>query len=264
MTDRVDAAGLQIDKPLFDLVTDSILSGTGIDAGDFWRSLAQIVRDLGPKKPCPAAAPRRAAGPDRRLACRTQRPAPRPPGIQRVLHQTSRPVPRPAFTITTEQVDPEIATIAGPQLVVPVNIARYALNAANARWGTLYDALYGTDVIPDEDGAEKGRDYTHARRQGDRLCRRLPRPGRAARHRQPQRRHRLRHSRRHPHGDPGGRHRDPSCRARQARGLPGDAAAPSLVLLRNNGLHIEIQIDRDHPIGRQIRPASRTWYSSPR
>ena len=157
----------------------------------------------------------------------------------------------PAFSITTENVDPEIAHIAGPQLVVPVMNARYALNAANARWGSLYDALYGTDVIPEEGGAERGGDYNPVR--GDRVI---------AWARQFLDTH-------CPLAD--GSHADATeytiaegvlsvqqgtgeattlADASQFTGYTGAAQAPRSILLRHNGLHIEIQIDRDHAVGK--------------
>ena len=163
----------------------------------------------------------------------------------------------PAFEVTTTNVDPEIATLAGPQLVVPVDNARYALNAANARWGSLYDALYGTNVIPEDGGAEKGRGYNPVR--GERVIARanefldqavpladgkLERRRRARRER---RRARAARCGRPPHG-PRGR--------RAFRGLsPAPATRLTNVLLRNHGLHIDIAIDqrirsaRQHPAG---------------
>ncbi|HKK31994.1 MAG TPA: malate synthase G, partial [Desulfomicrobiaceae bacterium] len=162
------------------------------------------------------------------------------------------------FTITTEQVDTEIATIAGPQLVVPVTNARYALNAANARWGSLYDALYGTDVISEEDGATRGEGYNpirgaRAMRYGDRFLDRavpLARDGHGQVIRYFLNRSRDRVSL--------GVELDTGAKTslahpEQFAGFTG-GDDPDTILFKNNGLHIELHIDRNHLIG-QDHPA---------
>jgi malate synthase len=156
----------------------------------------------------------------------------------------------PPFAITTANVDPEIASIAGPQLVVPVSNARYALNAANARWGSLFDALYGTDAIPDEGPAARGGGYNPLRgalvvkRARDFLDQIAPLAGAS-------------HAEATGYAVIGGqlvvaRAAGPVGLAHPAQfaGFQGDPAAPSVVLLRHHGLHVELRIDRDHPIGR--------------
>jgi malate synthase len=160
MSEYVDIAGLQVAAPLYELVRDEITPGTGLSNESVWQSFADIIRDLAPKN-------------ESLLARRVE--------LEKLInewHLEHKNQPHDAdaykqflydigylveegedFHITTQHVDPEIARVAGPQLVVPVNNARYALNAANARWGSLYDALYGTDVIPEDDGAERGKEF---------------------------------------------------------------------------------------------------------
>ena len=165
MTEYVAHGGIKIASSLHDLVRDEIAPGTGVAPDTVWTLLDSIVRTLGPAQPRVAREARRAASEDRCLARRAPRRARssrrrRP----RYLREIGYLVPvGPSFEVTTANVDPEIATLAGPQLVVPVDNPRYALNAANARWGSLYDALYGTNVIPEDNGAEKGRGYNPAR-----------------------------------------------------------------------------------------------------
>ena len=164
MTERVQVGGIQIAKNLYDFVNNEAISGTGIDADKFWAEFDKIVNELAPR--------------NRELLLKRDE-------IQEKMDTWNREhkgqkldmaeykaflkdigylVDEPAdFKISTSNVDPEIATMAGPQLVVPVMNARFALNAANARWGSLYDALYGTDAISEEDGAEKGRGYNPVR-----------------------------------------------------------------------------------------------------
>lgn len=164
MTERVNVAGLQVAKPLHALVNDRIAPGTGIDPERFWKSLADIVRDLAPKNR--ALLEKRDALQARIDAWHLARKGqPHDPEAYRhFLEEIGYIVPEgPDFQVGTTHVDPEIASIAGPQLVVPLSNARYALNAANARWGSLFDALYGTDVIPGENGAEKGTRYNPVR-----------------------------------------------------------------------------------------------------
>ena len=158
MSERVEVGGLEVARCLHDLVNDEVVPGTGIAAESFWRSLAEIVRDLGPENQ--ALLDRRDRLQARIDAWHAERAAqPVDPAEYRAfLESIGYLLPAGEdFRIETANVDDEIALIAGPQLVVPVDNARYALNAANARWGSLYDALYGTDVVaPDEDGPTSG------------------------------------------------------------------------------------------------------------
>jgi malate synthase len=164
MSARIHVAGLQVAKPLFDLVRDEIAPGTGISAERAWQGFADIVRELTPRNRALLA---------RRDALQAQldawhlerRGQPHDAAAYKAyLYEIGYLLPEgDDFAIATDQVDDEIARIAGPQLVVPVNNARYALNAANARWGSLFDALYGTDVISDEDGAAKKGAYNPLR-----------------------------------------------------------------------------------------------------
>ena len=153
MSERVEIGGLGVAEGLHDLVRDEIAPGTGVEPEAFWRSLADIVRDLGPKNR--ALLDRRGRLQARIDAWHEERAArPIDPAEYRAfLESIGYLLPDGSeFQIETANVDDEIARIAGPQLVVPVDNARYALNAANARWGSLYDALYGTDVIAREEG----------------------------------------------------------------------------------------------------------------
>ena len=153
MSGRVEIGGLGIAKDLHDLVRDEIAPGTGVEPEAFWRSLADVVRDLGPKNR--ALLDRRDRLQARIDAWHAQRKGQpiEPDEYRAFLESIGYLLPAGEdFRIDTANVDDEIALIAGPQLVVPVDNARYALNAANARWGSLYDALYGTDVVPREDG----------------------------------------------------------------------------------------------------------------
>ena len=157
MASRVEAGGLRIDERLYRLVRDEIAPGTGVKVDGFWQSLGAIVRDLGPtNRALLAKRDRLQKQIDQWHVARSSQPF----DLQvyaAFLQEVGYLLPEGKnFKITTANVDAEIATIAGTQLVVPLDNARYALNAANARWGSLYDALYGTNVIAEEDGAEKG------------------------------------------------------------------------------------------------------------
>jgi len=164
MASRVEVGGLRIDEPLYRLVRDEIAPGTGVKANDFWKSLGAIVRDLGPKnRALLAKRDRLQKQIDQWHLARSGQPFNRA-DYTAFLREIGYLVPEgKKFKITTANVDAEIAAIAGAQLVVPLDNARYALNAANARWGSLYDALYGTNVIPEEEGAEKGEAYNPRR-----------------------------------------------------------------------------------------------------
>src|ERR671918_216900 len=164
MANRVEIGGLKIDERLYRLVRDEIAPGTGVKVDSFWKSLGEIVRDLGLKnRALLEKRDRLQEQIDEWHRARNGQPF-NVKEYGAFLREIGYLVPEGKnFKITTAQVDPEIAEIAGSQLVVPLDNARYALNAANARWGSLYDALYGTNVIPEEGGAEKGEAYNPRR-----------------------------------------------------------------------------------------------------
>src|SRR6187402_299289 len=164
MTARTTVHGLQVATELHQFIEQKVLPGTGVEAAAFWKGFDAIVSELAPKNQALLAERDRLQleldgwhkanpGPIRDMK-----------GYRAFLEKIGYLVPAPAnVTATATNVDDELALQAGPQLVVPVLNARYALNAANARWGSLYDALYGTDVIPEEPGREKGSSYNPAR-----------------------------------------------------------------------------------------------------
>ncbi|WP_439618647.1 malate synthase G [Shinella sp.] len=158
-----DKAGLSIDSALHDFIVTEALPGTGVDAERFFADFSAIVHDLAPENR--ALLAKRDALQEKIDAWYRENGAPSDMAVyEAFLREIGYLLPEGGeFQVTTENVDPEIASLAGPQLVVPVMNARYALNAANARWGSLYDALYGTDVIPETDGAEKGKGYNPKR-----------------------------------------------------------------------------------------------------
>ncbi|MFS8039333.1 malate synthase G [Xanthobacter sp. AM11] len=243
---RVERAGLQIAGALHDFLETEALPGSGIAPDTFWAGFSAIAHELAPRNR--ALLARREALQKSLDQWYRDNGAPLDlEAYKAFLAQIGYLVPEgPAFSVTTANVDPEIAQVAGPQLVVPVMNARYALNAANARWGSLYDALYGTDAIPETDGAEKGTGYNPVR--GARviawarafLDESAPlKDGSWA--------------------DAGPLSvqdgalvvgatglADPS----QFAGYRGEASAPSAVLLKKNGLHVEIVVDRASVIGK--------------
>jgi malate synthase len=251
MTNYVQIGELQVAEQLLQFINERVLPESGVEQGTFWRGFGQLIHDLSPK--------------NKALLARRDE-------LQEAIHQWHKEnkgnvefdkykaflqdigyleAPVEPFKVETENVDDEIAIQAGPQLVVPVSNARYAINAANARWGSLYDALYGTDVISDEDGAEAGKGYNPVR--GNKVI------------------------------DFSKNFLDQSAKLKNAThkevtsytvvdgelqvtlmngktttlehpekfiGYQGIADEPSAFLLKNNDLHIEVQIDRNHPIGK--------------
>ena len=164
MTDRINAGSLRVDKKLYDFINDEALPGTGVSADDFWSGFDRVVHALSPRNRELLA---KRDDLQRQIDAWYQETRDQPIDLadyKAVLREIGYLVPEgDDFTVCTANVDPEISTIAGPQLVVPVTNARYALNAANARWGSLYDALYGTDAISGSDGAERAGDYNPVR-----------------------------------------------------------------------------------------------------
>ncbi|MCB9943576.1 MAG: malate synthase G [Geminicoccaceae bacterium] len=251
MVERVERYGLQVAAGLQQFIEQEALPGTGIDAARFWEQTSAIIHDL---------APRNRELLDRRDTMQASIDRwHRENGFdvsayRAFLGEIGYLVPEGGdFSVTTAHVDPEIALIAGPQLVVPVTNARYALNAANARFGSLYDALYGTDAISDRGGATRGDHYNPLRGEKvialarEALDEAAPLDG--ASHLEA-RSYRVENGQLlvATAGDSTGL-LDPS----QFAGYRGDAATPSSILLRRHGLHLEIVIDADHPIGRTDR-----------
>ena len=164
MADYVEIGGLKVNEELYHLVRDEIAPGTGVNADRFWKSFGEIVRDLAPKnRALLEKRDKLQKQIDQYHLAHKGQPFNREE-YKTFLKEIGYLIPEgKRLKVTTANVDPEITEIAGAQLVVPLDNARYALNAANARWGSLYDALYGTNVIPEEDGAEKGESYNPRR-----------------------------------------------------------------------------------------------------
>lgn len=245
--------GLQIDSQLAHFVSTELLPGTGISTQVFWSGLAALVDELAPVNA-------RLLDKRNRLQARIdhwhREHAGKPfqaAEYEQFLHSIGYLLPAPLnVAISTEQVDVELARLAGPQLVVPVMNARYALNAANARWGSLYDALYGTDAIPATDGAGRGADYNPVRGRkviafGRNLLDSYA-PLADGSHTQVQR-YFLDQGRLFAAlaEDRVSCLKEPT----QLVAYLGSETAPTALFIIHNGLHIEIQIDQQHPIGRQ-------------
>jgi malate synthase len=248
MTDRIEKSGLKVARPLHDLLEHEVLPLTGVAPDQFWKGFSDLVHGLGPKNRA-LLARRDELQSSIDAWHRARRGAPLDAAAYRAfLADIGYLVPEgPDFTIDTANVDPELASIPGPQLVVPVMNARYALNAANARWGSLYDALYGTDAMGDAPpaggyneqrgarviawsrrfldsvaplGAGSHADVTAYRVQGGQLLADTMAGSTAL--------------------------ATPALFA----GYTGEAGAPGAILLRHHGLHVEIQLDRTHRIGK--------------
>ncbi|MEJ5992006.1 malate synthase G [Ramlibacter sp. PS3R-8] len=251
MTSRTTVLGLEVDTALKRFIDEQVLPAVGVPADRFWQGFDAIVKDLGPKNAALLAERdrlkaemdawhRKNPGPIRDMAA-----------YRAFLEKIGYLVPVPkGAKATTSNVDAELALQAGPQLVVPILNARYALNAANARWGSLYDALYGTDVIPEDGGADKGPGYNEVRgarviaRARQVLDQAVPLASGS-------------------HADAtgytveggqlvvqlkGGKRSGLKDAARFV-GYQGDPKSPSSVLLKNNGLHLDVIMDRKTPIG---------------
>ncbi|MFG6138875.1 malate synthase G [Halomonas sp. B23F22_10] len=252
MTQRITRHRLQVAAELDRFVNEQALPGSGVDPEAFWAGVDALFHDLTPKNR-ELLAERDAMQAELDAWHRENRGPVRDMADYRgFLERIGYLQPAPAeVKVTTTNVDREIAVQAGPQLVVPVNNARYALNAANARWGSLYDALYGTDAIADEDGAERGDGFNpkraekviaYARGVLDRAA-----PLATGSHAEA-----VKYALRDGHlvvSLEGGREtglKEPG----KLVGYLGEADAPTSVLLANNDLHLEIQIDATHPIGK--------------
>ncbi|MDA9636736.1 malate synthase G [SAR86 cluster bacterium] len=251
MTEYVKHGSLQVSKKLDDLISEKVCNGINIEPNSFWNDLEKIINDFTPKNNELLKKREDLQSKIDQWHIENKNLDFDKAAYKSFLEEIGYLVKESGnFSIETENVDPEIASIAGPQLVVPVMNARFALNAANARWGSLYDALYGTDVISEEGGAERGGAYNSTR--GDKvidfsksfLDENLPLSN--------------------------GSYKDITAfqvtdgnlqvtLADQTQatlqdeskfiGFVGSPENPTGILLKNNLLHLEIQIDRDHPIG---------------
>lgn len=242
MTKTVDKAGLKVAAVLADFIDSKALPGTGLEAAAFWAGVADIYARFTPEN---RALLKTRDEMQAKIDAWHKQHQGKPQdaaAYQAFLKEIGYLVPEPApFKIASQNVDPEIALMAGPQLVVPVLNARFLLNAANARWGSLYDAYYGTDAIPHEPNEKKGYDPARGAKVIQKAKAFLDSAVPLA----------------------SGSHADvtgwsikdgalmPALKDASAFvGYRGDAANPSSVLLKHNGLHIELVIDRSHPVGK--------------
>ncbi|MDT3672855.1 MAG: malate synthase G [Aromatoleum sp.] len=252
MTERIQCNQLQVDALLHRFIENEALPGTGIDGTAFWKGFSDLANELAVKNRALLAERDRLQAEIDNWHRAHPGPIQDMPAYRAFLESIGylQPVPAP-FKVSTANVDIEIGEQAGPQLVVPIMNARYALNAANARWGSLYDALYGTDAIPTDGGAEIGASYNPVR--GARViafARNVL--NQAAPLAQGS------HDVATAYTVSGGKLvvtlkdgsqtglADPA----KFVGYHGAPDAPSAVLLKNNGLHLDIQFDRSHPIGK--------------
>jgi malate synthase len=246
-----ERAGLRVAQPLLDFVEREALPGSGVQAATFWQGLAALVTRLSTRnKELLEKRDTLQAQIDTWYGARAGRPVDVPAQIaylREIGYLISEPAP---FKIDSRNVDVELSDIPGPQLVVPVTNARYVLNAANARWGSVYDALYGTDAIPEEDGATRAGKYNPLR--GQKVIARgkqildTAAPLASGRHDQAVR-----------YCVSGGRlavtlpeGTVDLAQPEKFVGYLGSTDSPEAILLRNHGLHIEIRFDRAHPVGR--------------
>ncbi|MCH9673837.1 MAG: malate synthase G [Gammaproteobacteria bacterium] len=260
MGSSVSVGSVNVAQELYDLVRDEIAPGTGVDAHAFWEAFSAIVADLAPKNR--ALLEKRDALQAKLDEWHVQRKgqAIEPAAYRAFLEQIQYLLPEGEdYQAAPQNVDPEVATLAGPQLVVPVDNARYSINAANARWGSLYDAFYGTDVIPESDGCDRGTAYNPARGAkvveyaeafldeavplaGARYCDvaaySLDSSGAAA-----TLKCKLKNGSQTGLADP-----------TKFVGYLSTGSNLSNLLLRHNGLHIDIMIDATHPVG-AVHPA---------
>ena len=251
MTARTQCNGLQVATPLYRFIEDKVLPGTGIKSADFWKGFDEIVKDLSPKNEALLAKRDRLQLDLDKWHQAHPGPIKDMPAYRHYLNEIGYIDKVPDTVLaTTQNVDDELALQAGPQLVVPVLNARYALNAANARWGSLYDALYGTDVLSEEDGASKSGSFNPVRGAKviayarDFLDKAVPLSKGS-------------HSDVVAYTVSGNtlavKLKDGSSTGlvdeKQFVGYQGDASTPSSILLRNHGIHIDIEIDKTKTIG---------------
>ena len=251
MSQRTTVHGLQVATELHQFIETQVLPGTGVDSAAFWAGFDRIVADLAPKNAALLAERDRLQTELDAWHRANPGPIKKAKAYRKHLEKIGYLVADPGeVRLKTQNVDAELATQAGPQLVVPITNARYALNAANARWGSLYDALYGTDALPETDGAQKGPGYNpvrgakvieYARHVLDRTAplKKGSHVGSTG------------------YAVQGGQlvvtlangQTSPLAKPKQFIGYQGEAAAPSAVLLQHNGLHLDLRIDRSTAIG---------------